>query len=101
MLKVGRISIAIVLGVVMSLSLLTAVVFAQSVSPGEINQATHVLVPTTMLQGVNQTTQASSAHHQLPHQWNRNVSWQIVCARFYRPVRVYQTGRWVTVCRRY
>lgn len=101
MVKLGHFSLAIVLGVIVSLSLFTEGAFAQNVSPGKTNQATGVVGTTTILQGVNQTIQVSSAHPQLPHQWKKSVSWQIVCARFYRPVRVYQNGRWVTVCRRY
>ena len=95
MVKTGRISFAIVLAVVMSLSLLTAGAFAQSVAPGHTNQATQVLLPATILQGVNQTVQVSSTSSQLPHQWNGRVSWNIVCARGYRSF--YRGGRWVCV----
>jgi hypothetical protein len=98
MLKFVRLSLAIVLGIVISLSLLTEGVFAQNVSPDQTGQATHVLVPAITLQGVKETTQAFSANPQLSHQGKRKVSQQIVCARFYRSVRVYRHGRWVTVC---
>jgi Tfp pilus assembly protein PilE len=93
--KTGRISLAIVLAVVMSLSLLTAGAFAQSVAPSHTNQATQVLQPTTILQEANQTVQVSSTSSQLPHQWKEGVSWKIVCASGYRSV--YRGRRWVCV----
>lgn len=101
MKKSGKVGLAIVLSLVLSLALFTPGVFAQSTSPSRAAVTTQTVVPATILYGVQQTEQTSNkaaGSFQQSIHGSIKSSLRVVCTRGFVDRGFWRNGVWVTKC---
>src|SRR5262249_2215142 len=98
MKRLGKVSIAIILGLTISLTMCTSGVFAQSTGYNAASKAIQTTFTTTNTRlnpGNKQTDRQHSSS-----QGNGRFQ-ELHCSRGYRPIRVFRRWRWVWICSRY